>query len=268
MLGKLIKNEFKATVRNFVPIYLLMIVVSIFMKILMEIESNAGGALADSNIIAILSMLSITTFVIAIIAVILGTVVIIIKRFYDNMLKDEGYLTFTLPVSTGQHIVSKAFTSYVWIICSGAVIIASILILLIGEGEFFVEAGKVITELFRAVNAYGLWEYVIEFVILIILGIYVNIMLGYTCLSVGQNFNKHRVAGAFITYIAIYMITQIFNSIFMVFLLGANMDSNMATIESTFFQPYMIYILGLAIVEAVVFTIITYFMLDRKLNLE
>lgn len=268
MLGKLIKNEFKATSRNFIPIYLVMMVVTVFMKIIMEIQNNADGALSQSRIMGVLGVLSITTFVIAIMAVIFGTIVLIIKRFYDNMLKDEGYLSFTLPVSTGQHIISKVFTSYVWVICSAAVIGLSILILLIGHSGAFTEIGQVITEIFRAVNAFGLWGYVIQFAIMIIVGVYSNIMMGYTCLSVGQNFNKHRIAGAFITYIAIYMITQIINSIFLFILLGANYDSQMETMEASFLQPYVIYSLGLVIVEAVAYTVITYFMLDRKLNLE
>ena len=94
MLGKLIKNEFKATSRNFIPIYLVMMVVTVFMKIIMEIQNNADGALSQSRIMGVLGVLSITTFVIAIMAVIFGTIVLIIKRFYDNMLKDEGYLSF------------------------------------------------------------------------------------------------------------------------------------------------------------------------------
>ena len=268
MLGKLIKNEFKATSRNYIPIYILMLVVTVFMKVLMEIQDGAEGTFSNSRLIDLLTILSVTTFVIAIMAVIFGTIVLIIKRFYDNMLKDEGYLSFTLPVTTGQHIIGKVFTSYVWVLCSGVVIIASILILFIGDGEAFAEVGKVITEIFRAVDAYGLWGVVIEIIVLIILSIYANIMMWYTCLSVGQNFNKHRVAGAFITYIAIYMITQILNIIFLSVLLGINYENEMLTVESGLFQPYMIYILGLTIVQTVVFTGITYFMLERKLNLE
>lgn len=267
MLGKLIKNEFKATSRNYAVIYIVMLVVTVFMKILMEIQNNAEGTLANSTLINILATLSIVTFVIAIMAVIFGTMVLIIKRFYDNMLKDEGYLSFTLPVTTGQHIVGKALTSYVWVLCSSVVILLSIFILLLGDGAVFTEIGNTIKELLRGINAYGLWGYVVEFIVLIVLGIYTNIMLAYTCMSVGQNFNKHRVAGAFITYIAIYMITQILNSIFTSVLLGINFDEEM-TMMSGFFHPYNIYILVLAIVEAVAFTGITYFMLDRKLNLE
>lgn len=267
MLGKLIKNEFKATSRNYVPIYIVMIVVTVFMKILMEIQDNAEGTIANSRILDVLAGFSVFTFVIAIMAVIFGTVVLIIKRFYDNMLKDEGYLSFTLPVTTGQHMVGKALTSYVWVLCSGLVIIVSIIILLLGNGEAFAEIGDVIEELFRGINAYGLWGYVIEMIALVVLGIYTNIMLAYTCMSVGQNFNKHRVAGAFITYIAIYMVTQILNSIFMTVLLGIKFDEEM-NVMSGFFQPFMIYVLVVAVVEAVAYTCITYFMLDRKLNLE
>lgn len=267
MLGKLIKNEFKATSRNFIPMYLFLIVVAVFMKILIEVQSSASGTFANSRVVDVLMTISVTTFVIAIIAVILGTIVLIIKRFYDNMLKDEGYLSFTLPVSTGQHIVSKVLTSYVWVICSAVVIIGSILISFIGEGEGFKELGELIIEIIRGINAYGYWNYVIEFVLVIVIAVYANIMMGYTCLSVGQNFNKHRIVGAFITYIVIYMITEVVNAVFMFALLGVKYDEEIS-VMSGIFHPFMIYLLGVAIVEAVVFTLITYFMLNRKLNLE
>ena len=50
--------------------------------------------------IALVSMLIAAAFVI--------TLILTIQRFYKNLLTDEGYLMFTLPVSTGRLIWSQA----------------------------------------------------------------------------------------------------------------------------------------------------------------
>lgn len=264
MLGKLIKNEFKATGRIFFPVYILMVVVSICLKITMELSNGSG---ANNNLISALGLLFLFTFVLAIMAVTFGTVVIIMKRFYDNMLKDEGYLSFTLPVTVGQHLASKLIVSYVWVVTSAVVIFLSGAILPLGHGNIFAELYDAMKVGLKLAVQEGYLHIVIEMILLLIIAVYTNIVMGYTCFSVGQNLNKHRILGAFITYIAIYMITQIVNTIFMVVLLGANINQ-MDSVMSGFFQPYMIYLLIFSMAEAIIFTVVTHIMLSRKLNLE
>lgn len=264
MLGKLIKNEFKATARNFLPIYLIMLTITVFLKVLLEIQTNAG---IENTFIDILFGLLMITFILAIIAIFFVTAILIIKRFYDNMLKDEGYLSFTLPVTTGQHLMSKVLVGYAWMIVSFVIIVLSVTILFLGDGEFWEAIQKGFSQAIELVNANGMWHFVIEIIMICLIGLYANIMLGYTCFSVGQNFNKHRVVGAFITYMAIYIITQIVSSVFMVFLLNMDMSEEVS-VMSDMFQPFMIYTLAFTLIEAVVFTVITYFMLSRRLNLE
>ncbi|MFQ9516311.1 MAG: hypothetical protein ACLRZ9_10890 [Eubacterium sp.] len=263
MLGKLIKNEFKATSRNFIPVYIIMIVVTIFFKITMEIQESAG---IESKLLDILGGLLMITYIIALIAVIIGTIILIIKRFYDNMLKDEGYLSFTLPVSTGQHLASKTIVSYVWMLVSIILVIAAVMVIPLGHGiysEIFKELGVIID----GITEMGWWHYVVEVALMCIVSIYSYIMMGYTCFSVGQNFNKHRIVGAFITYIVIYVISQVLNSVVMVYLMGVDLNDEIS-VMSNVFHPLMIYSLVLAIIESVVFTVITYVMLNKKLNLE
>lgn len=265
MLGKLIKNEFKATGRTFIPLYILMVVVSVCLKITLELSNGSG---ADSMIVNMLGLLFLVTFVIAIMGVAFGTIVIILKRFYDNMLKDEGYLSFTLPVTVGQHLTSKMFVSFVWVIVSALVIFLSAMILPLGHGHIYAEFFSIIKDGFSTAVRNGYLYMVIEMILLLLLAIYTNIMMGYTCFSVGQNLNKHRILGAFITYIGIYMVTQIIiNSVSMVVLLGMDINEEVS-IMSSFFQPYMIYLLIFTAVEAVILTVTTHVMLSRRLNLE
>lgn len=58
-----------------------------------------------------------------------GTVVINIVRFYKNLVTDEGYLTFTLPVSSKQIIASKLISSLVMdILMAFAVLVSTFLL--------------------------------------------------------------------------------------------------------------------------------------------
>lgn len=43
------------------------------------------------------------------------TAVILIQRFYKNLLGSEGYLMFTLPVTVSQHLFSKTIIAVVMI---------------------------------------------------------------------------------------------------------------------------------------------------------
>lgn len=264
MLGKLMKNEFKATYRMFSFMYIIMLVVTVGLKITMELSDMNG---VDNRLLDILTGFFLLTFVLAIIAVMFGTAVLIIKRFYDNMLKDEGYLSFTLPVTIGQHLTSKMLVSYVWVIASVLIIIISTAILPMGHWGVYSDVFESIREGMQAITKLGYWNIVVEVVILVLISVYSKIMVGYTCFSVGQNFNKHRVLGALVTYIGIYMVSQFVNAIGMVCLIGVDLNEEL-DVMSNVFQPIMIYMLVFTIVQAIVLTVITHIMLSKKLNLE
>ena len=98
MLGKLLKYELKATSRVFVPLYIAILVVSIVNGLSLNLEIFNIQGLAT----IILMCLFISLFVI--------TIVVTIQRFNKNLLKDEGYLMFTLPVSSKYLVLSKYLT--------------------------------------------------------------------------------------------------------------------------------------------------------------
>ena len=150
MLGKLIKHEFRATAREVLGLYAIVLVITVVLKGMLEIQNIFH---VDNGIMSMLTAVTIFAFVLGIIAVILGSFILMIKRFYDNMLKDEGYLSFTLPVSVGQHIASKSIISYVWMILSFVFVGLMLVILGLGDNELigaikdvFSEAVKMIQE--------------------------------------------------------------------------------------------------------------------------
>ena len=123
MLRKLLKHEFRATGRIMLPMYLVLLATAV--------GSNLSGRwMIDSRFsaVSILGVLIVTAFGFAIFGVLLMSFVLMIQRFYKNLLQDEGYLMFTLPVSVHQHIWSKLIVSAVWFITTVLAVIGASLI--------------------------------------------------------------------------------------------------------------------------------------------
>lgn len=115
MLGKLLKYEYKATSRYFIGLYIVLALLTIGNKIMLIIEDTSDVQL---RVVDILFGIIMASYVIAIIAIAVATVVLMLRRFYFNMLKDEGYLTFTLPATVGKHIASKMIVCITWVIAT------------------------------------------------------------------------------------------------------------------------------------------------------
>ena len=106
MLGKLMKYEFKATARIFLPMFAALLVVSLVSRIFITLRVETPMAIG------------IALSVIMIIAVCVITLIITLQRFYKNLLTNEGYLMFTLPVKTDSIIWSKMIVATIWSILS------------------------------------------------------------------------------------------------------------------------------------------------------
>ena len=136
MLRKLFKYDFKGMGRLIVPFTLLAIAVALVGCAAMFGTKNISGAglgsMTEFALSAILTIIVITS-VVAVIAYSVLCFVAIFARFYKNFFSDEGYLTFTLPVTTRQLLLSKLFASVLWWIA--AVIITVVLaVLMISAG--------------------------------------------------------------------------------------------------------------------------------------
>lgn len=111
MLGKLIKNEFIQTSKSLVAVYsaaaaaIAVLLVSYLTKVTM-IGMTASFALIIIGFVAIIM-----------------TLVMVIKNFNDSLYGAQGYLTFTLPVKSGDVLFSKFLVSFVWIIAGYVVML-------------------------------------------------------------------------------------------------------------------------------------------------
>ena len=129
MLGKLIKYDMKSISRTLIPLWILAPVISLLFSISIRglvgtAEYAVQNTLENQALIqgsAIITGITTLVFFGVMIAILVMTVLFIIQRFWNGLLKEEGYLMFTLPVETWELVVSKG-------ICATVVSCVSILV--------------------------------------------------------------------------------------------------------------------------------------------
>ncbi len=102
MLGKLMKYDMKSMSRAFIPMWILAPVISLLLSVsirsAIEWTDNpllSGMINAGSSILMIITGL---LFAAALVGLLIMTIMFVIQRFWNGLLKEEGYLMFTLPV--------------------------------------------------------------------------------------------------------------------------------------------------------------------------
>ncbi|WP_417341163.1 hypothetical protein [Evtepia gabavorous] len=154
MLRKLLKHEFRATARVMIPLYLITVLLAVLTRATaLWAEMVTFDGMLGRNFLALLSGIIIFGFVLALIATFVVAVILAILRFRSNLMADEGYVMFTLPVSTHTLVWSKLIVSAVWFL--GAVVVDVLsLLALVANVEMFWELGRVFQEIADQWNAY------------------------------------------------------------------------------------------------------------------
>lgn len=141
MLKKLIKHEFKATAKTMGLLFGAVLLLSILTSVSLKLPE--GNQVFDT-----IKAVLIGVYVVVMLGMMFAGILLLIFRFYNNMLKDQGYLTHTLPVKMWQHIVAKVLTYFVWIVAAVVVAAVSLGIFLMGTGVVdFSQIGEVMSEI-------------------------------------------------------------------------------------------------------------------------
>lgn len=265
MLGKLIKHEFKATGRIMMGLLAALIGISVLYWI-------TGNIDFDNAAVAMVNGLVSVGYVLILIASFSVTLVYMIVRFYKSMLGDEGYLSFTLPVKTGQLILAKWITAVVWIILTVLLAIASGL-LNFGSSELLRDIWDGLDILFEQDGAV-LTAFLM--VVYMVVSVAFSVMLYYTAMAFGQTFHSHKIIWSIVGYFILDVILQIINVVVM--LLSGNMamvaelDEPEQISEISDYLYAMSGITAVQLVEYLVLIVGAFFLcralLKNKLNLE
>lgn len=271
MLRKLVKHEFRATGRVMLPMYLILLVTAVGANI-------SGRGLIGSSywILDTLAVLVVMAFGFAIAGACLLAFLLMIQRFYKNLLQDEGYLMMTLPVSIHQHIWAKLIVSTVWFILTILAIIISAMVVAYDVGflsEFFNELLKLLHGFLKlnAGEAMNGVVVLIEGIALIFLAMAAFSLQFYAALAVGHSFANHKLLTSVGCFFAIQFVMQFATGAFLVsadkFGFFRFMSRWSPTPIVAVHVGMLMLIAGTVIYGAIFYGITTFF-LKRRLNLE
>lgn len=139
---RILKHDFKSAYKEFLAMFVAVIVLSILMGIVMLIDVK--------NILSIMIMVTLFVFYyFAFIAIEIMWIICVIQSFNKKFFTKEGYLTFTTPISIDSLIISKLIVNFIWFLLTIVAYIISFLILFFSatRGQFFREMFDTVIQL-------------------------------------------------------------------------------------------------------------------------
>lgn len=265
MLAKLMKYEVKATARYFLPLYGAILVLSTIM----------GLRGFKKSWLPFLEFILPTALGLAFVGLFVMTLIMVVKRFDANLLSDEGYLMFTLPVKTHALIQSKALVSLLWILASSFVFLLSIGLLIWREEN----VGFILREIPALLGRFPM-----VFLILanILMGALNFLLMVYASLALAQAraITRNRILGGTIVFIVLSIIFNVVETVIFTvsgfFLRSSAWVNNLvqslesaeaATIINSLTVIFLFSLVYL-LVKNVLLYFLTHYFLDHQLNLE
>lgn len=259
MVLKLIKHEFKYLGRYLLLIWVGLVLMIISQRVLIEFRDS------DMLLLQIAGATAIPVLIFSLIAMHLITFVVVILRFYQNMFTGEGYLTFTLPVKTGQIVFSKLLVGLM-IMLVPLIVTVTVGISFLNVNQFTEIAVSFIREYLKA----GYSPLTLILVgITIVISMIIQIMDFYLAMSFGQLANRNKVVFSIIAYIGIYMVKQVVGTLTMVVFF---MTGYLETLNEKFVPEAINGLMGISLLIAVLALAVEWLLVNylckNKLNLE
>ena len=276
MLKNLLKYEFKATGRIIGLLCAALIVIACISRLILGLGSYNNHMFGGVNpFVDIMGALSVFLYVMFICAVLVITFVIILLRFYKNLLGDEGYIMFTLPASVHQHVWSKLIVSAVWFIATGVVVFLSVFVAAFNV-SFLTDLASVFPKLFQQMTAYYAVNgtvFALELLALMLAACMSFSLQFYAALAAGHSFANHKMALSVAFFFAFQFVVQMAGAIVLVLLdegplhqFLLTLDFQLTGVAAVHFT--MVALLLLTVLYGAIFYIVTTITLKKRLNLE
>ena len=277
MLGKLMKHEFRATARIMLPVMGALAALALLANL------SLRALTADATDLAVLRMILILIvifFAIGIVATAVMAVVLMVSRFYRNLLKDEGYLMFTLPVSVHELIWSKLIVSLVWFLATGLLISLVMMLTALNLSETNLQmilAGfPDWAELMQKLDELGLRGQVITLICqgglaALLTGI-VTCLHFYASMALGHMFTKNKVLLSIVFFVGLSFAFNLMEMVYGMVGFGIMNPDNWDMMDNAdglrFLTSVFWHGILLSAVQGAVLYIATFLGLKRGLNLE
>ena len=281
MFVKSIKYELRSVARIVVPLLIIFLCAAMIMSLGFMLDGRVFGftkkAESGETILAVLFSLAegfigLGLFVLMI-AINIAVYILIIHRFYVSFFTDEGYLTFTLPVTIDCHLTVKIVSMFFWNL---AALIVTLLGGLIIFGGLYVgyteEATEILSgisfmlEIFlsgltQTIDHLGI-QVVLNVLALLTTAIFQSLLIYFSICLGCMLFKKRRLLGAIVGIFAVNAIYSLVSTIGSYILTFFSLVSEVGYLVTT----------GLTIVLTSVGMIAVYIgmrnILQKKLNLD
>lgn len=276
MLGKLIKYDIKSLNRFLIIIHGVLLLSAVLIRIFFTEKITAESLLESEtgSTVPFMLVMTIILYSLLVTCISFATGLIITVRFYKNLFSDEGYLSQTLPVTRGQHLLSKTISGGIWSCIDTFLVFLSLYIVLATPditGLFRQYAPEIQAEL-GFTGSYQMSFAVITAVFLLssFIGAISNVIMYYTSVILGQLFSGHRVVGAVAAYFAITGVLAILSSAVMlisgIFPMMTG-DGIMSISPAGYMKNMILFTTILSIVSGAGLYALSYWVMNKKLNL-
>lgn len=279
-MRKLLKYEFRALWRVFIPFWAAILALGILNGFTLRrmLETPMGATVSLGILVA---------YVVAVIAVQVVAFVFMINRFYKGLLQDNGYLVFTLPVSTDAILWSKAVAAV--LLFSGTTIccVASLLLQIrdlpldslwqagAELGQYLTSGGVAI------VIACG-----VVCLLILVTSVFAVVFQCYLSMSIGHLANKGRGVLSVLAFIGINIAESTLRNMLTLDLISfepvstflfKEMNRYVSMIQGTPEQVasalgmlllVLLVVLLLVVIEGLIYFLFTRLILNRRLNLQ
>lgn len=285
MLGKLMKHEWKATRRILLPLNLTILLITLVGCIILGTNILHG----ENSLPLVILLLAL--YALSMIILIMASNIYLMVRFYKNLFTREGYLMFTLPVTSTQLLNSKLIVGYLWTVLNILITMISIFVLSFSSSYYtavhnglsdnsnaflagfasVISDGTQSTVSFQDIFGYGPLELLLMCMLTFLITSFFSLTMGYLAISLGQLIEKYKLACSIGFYIAFYIGTQIISSVVMIIInLHTLLDSMADPFEITrnIYGSFLPASTILYLILGISFYIITLFILRKKVNLD
>ncbi len=267
MLRKLIKHEFRATARVMGPLFLIILVLALTANLSLHFLLDAQGFFPN-----LMGGLLLFAFGVGMAALVIISIVLMVERFRANLMGDEGYVMFTLPVSGHQLVWSKIIVSTVWFIATTVVEALAMLVCVfdlelmhdIFSSDFFRRFFEGVQELVAEFGL-NLPMMAVEIIVLALLFCTVLCLEFYAAIALGHSFANHKSAWSVLFFFAFQFVTQLASGLFV------NTDFftglfNIGGMNS--FHQLMAVLICMELLNGGIFYAVTTVTLKKRLNLQ
>ncbi len=260
MLGKLMKYEWKSTWKLLVPMNVLIVAMSLFAYLTIRLDFFDN----DSEIVILSGITIIMFYILSMFVVVIGTAIYLIYRFYTSVYGDQGYLLHTLPVDKHHIIISKVLVSVLWLMLSIILIYLSVFLLFSSDEAVLEAVWDTMVDYVESLelDAFASGLTIIMTILAFIFQMLAKVLKVTACISLGQLSSNHKVLTSFAFYYGIYFVQRIFS--IMYYVIYYAIDDDLISAYQGSWETSLIA----GIIYCAVFYFITWYLMEKKLNLD